>query len=107
MSEYWLDPAGRLWLVNLAIAFDYGEYPGYESDGSPYQELFRYGPISNGKHGKVTPELFTGNVLIYPSEFEGEWGDWPCCEMKFKSGVLKNYGITTNTERLSDYKQAI
>ena len=107
MSEYWLDPSGRLWLIDIGAAFDYGEYPDFESKGEPFEEIFRYGPIPNGKHGKVTPERFTGMVLIYPSQGIEDWGDQPCCELKFTAGVLQYYDITTNAERISEYQRKI
>jgi hypothetical protein len=99
MSQYWIDPAGRLWRVDYRDAFDFGEDPDWVDDGSPLGALFKHRFMPNGKHGRLVPHSLTDYVCIYPSQWEGEWEEWPTCRINFLKGVLQTYENITKSEQ--------
>ena len=103
MSTYWLDPGGRLWLIDTREAFDFGEDPNWVDDGKKISALFRYKFLPNGKHGKVTLHDITDYVCVYPARWDGEWKDWPTCRIHFIRGVLQGY---ENISKMDSYKSS-
>ena len=91
MTEYWLDPAGKLW------------YPSYigtntfeiiEEDDPRYSEkhkFLNYEWIPTGKHGKFVPHEITKYIEIYPEKWGGRWEDCPVLKIHFKRGILQDY----------------
>lgn len=103
MSQYWIDPAGRLWRVDYRDAFEFGEDPDWVDDGSKLGALFKYKFLPNGEHGKLVPQYLTDYVCIYPSQWEGEWKDWPTCRIHFSNGILQSHEDITKSEQYSSY----
>jgi hypothetical protein len=103
MSQYWIDPAGRLWLVDYRDAFDYKEDPDWVDDGNAFNELFRFRLMPNGNHGRLVPQTLTDYVCIYPSRWEGEWKDWPTCRIHFARGVVQTHENITKALQHPNY----
>lgn len=103
MSQYWIDPSGRLWRVDYRDAFDFGEDPNWEDDGRPVTALFKYKFLPNGKHGKLVPQYLTDYVCIYPARWDGEWEDWPTCRVHFVNGVIESYKEISKSEQYAYY----
>jgi hypothetical protein len=103
MSQYWIDPAGRLWRVDYRDAFEFGEDPDWVDDGSKFGALFQYKFLPNGKHGKLVPQYLTDYVCIYPSQWDGEWEDWPTCRIHFSNGVLQSHENITKRQQYPSY----
>ena len=99
MSNYWLDPSGKLWLIDCRDAFEFKEDPNWEDKGS-FSELFRFRFLPNGKRGKVTPYEITDYVRVYPAQWGGKWEDWPECRIHFHKGTLQSYENVTKSNRL-------
>jgi hypothetical protein len=95
MSQYWISPEGQLYLIDYSHTADFVELqegdPGYE----PEIKFLNFIWVPNGTHGKVRPWNITKYVVIYPSEWEGEWDDWPECRIHFKNGIVQDYQILT------------
>lgn len=103
MSTYWLDPAGKLWYVDFRDAYEFGEDPNWVDDGTKICGLWKYRFLPNGKHGKVVPHDLTDYVCVYPSQWEGDWKDWPTCRIHFSHGVLQSYENITKSEQFPGY----
>jgi len=91
MSNYWLSPAGQLYLMNYSGTHDL-EIIGKERE--EYREnmkFMNYRCVPNGTHGKVQPCNITDYVEVYPVKWEGDWEDWPRMRLHFKSGELFGY----------------
>jgi hypothetical protein len=82
LDLYWLDPSGRLWVIDEANTYDI-----LESD----QALLGLEWIPNGTHGKVKPCQISKTVVVYPQNYDGQWQDWPECALTFLHGKLQHY----------------
>lgn len=82
LELYWLDPSGRLWVVDEANTYDI-----LESDDA----LLGLEWVPNGTHGKVKPCTISKTVVVYPQNYDGRWEDWPECALTFLNGKLQHY----------------
>jgi hypothetical protein len=82
LDLYWLDPSGRLWVIDEANTYDI-----LESD----QALLGLEWVPNGTHGKVKPCQISKTVVVYPQNYDGQWQDWPECALTFLHGKLQHY----------------
>ena len=89
MSQYWLDPAGYLYLIDYS-----GTQTMHLNDdrdklyGIPLMEF-----KPNGNRGKVTPYLLTKYIEVYPSK----WNDTPLPRLRLnvKYGRIIEYDDIT------------
>ena len=95
MSQYWLDPAGYLYLVDYSGTQDY--YFKEERDELYRLPLMEIRP--NGTRGKVTPYLLTKYIEIYPSKWDGPWNEIPTLRLHLKYGRLMGYDDVTHGRR--------
>ena len=100
MTDYWLDPEGYLW---------YGDYTGtssmeiYEEGHPKYdpdKKFMNFDWIPTGQHGKYRVHAITKYVEIYPSQWKGQWEDWPRCRIHFKYGKVVEYETFPRNERV-------
>ena len=74
MSEYWIDPAGRLYEVDYSFTQDFtDDFTGY---------------MPNGCHGKVRPIYHTGVVEVYPAKWDCYYSPFPSCHLTFVDGII-------------------
>ena len=95
LSNFWLDPAGYLWV---------GNYVGtntleFIEEGDPrYDPKFKWANhewVPTGEHGKWRVHPLTKYVEVYPSQWSGKWEDWPRLRLHFKNGKLQDFTETT------------
>ena len=71
----------------------------------PLDEPNRWNPpfsyVPNGKHGKVSPVYLTDYVVVYPSQWEGDWKDWPECRIHLKLGKIQEFTDAKKGERFN------
>jgi hypothetical protein len=95
MTDYWLDPAGRLWCPYYRDTHTFEEIP---EDDERYNVKFgflNFEWIPTGKHGVYKAHEITKYIEIHPEGWKGEWEDWPRCRLHFRLGVLQDYEIYT------------
>jgi len=94
MTDYWLDPAGRLWCPHYRDTHDFVEIP---EDDERYSKIgfLNFEWIPTGKHGKYTPHEITKYIEVYPANWKGKWEDWPRLRLHFKYGILQEYTDVT------------
>jgi len=91
MSHYWLSPAGHLYVMSYRNTHT---FETIEKDDIEYKESMKflnYRWVPTGNHGRVQPYRITAYVEVYPSQWEGEWQDWPRLKLHFKDGKLMEY----------------
>jgi len=95
MSNYWIDPAGYLWVGDYAgtSTFEIIEKddPRYSSDKS----YLNYEWVPTGEHGKWQVHPITKYIEVYPDQWDGKWEDWPRLKIHFKYGKLQDFEVTT------------
>jgi hypothetical protein len=96
MADYWLDPAGYLYLVDYSHTADFVVVDEDDPDYDDTRKWKNFKWVSNGNHGKVKLHPITKYIEVYPSTWEGEWQDWPRCKIHFKYGRLVDYEVFTN-----------
>ena len=94
MTDYWLDPNGRLWCPHYKDTHTFEEIP---EDDERYDKrgFLNFEWIPTGKHGKYTPHLLTKYIEVYPSDWKGDWHEWPRLRLHFRCGMLQDYTDVT------------
>ena len=79
MRVFFLDPAAKLWQITCEGTHDF-----YESGGS---NQFKW--IPNGKHGKCSPFLYSGKILVATEKWDAYYAPYPKCSLLFRDGILE------------------
>jgi len=91
MTDYWLDPAGRLWCPQYHGTHTFEEIP---EDDERYNERFgflNFEWIPTGQHGRYQPFLLTKYIEIHVANLKGPCEDWPTLRLHFRHGVLQDF----------------
>ena len=91
MTDYWLDPAGKLWCPHYRDTHTFEEIP---EDDERYNERFgflNFEWIPTGKHGVYKPYDITKYIEIHPEGWKGKWEDWPRLLLHFRYGILQDH----------------
>ena len=91
MSQYWLDPAGYLYLIDYSYTADLKIYEPGDPEYNEERAWLNFEWIKNGNHGKVKLHPITKYVEVHPEGWEGPWEDCPRCKIHFKYGRLMDY----------------
>ena len=91
MTLYWLDPNGVLWRPDYRGTNTFEEIPETDPRYNKKMGFLNFEWVPTGHHGKFVHHPITKYVEIYPSQWEGEWDDWPRMKLHFKRGVLQDF----------------
>ena len=91
MSEYWIDPAGYLNLIDYGGTADFHIINEGDPDYNEKHGFMNFKWVSNGLHGKVRVHPITKYIEIYPSGWEGKWEDWPRLRLHFRYGKMQEF----------------
>jgi hypothetical protein len=91
MTDYWLDPAGRLWCPYYRDTHTFEEIPEDDERYSATHSFFNFEWIPTGKHGVYKPHEITKYIEIHPENWKGEWELWPVLRLHFRGGILQEY----------------
>ena len=91
MTDYWLDPAGRLWCPHYRDTHTFEEISEDDERYSDKHLFLNFEWIPTGKHGVYKPHEITKYIEIYPAEWKGEWEDWPRLRLHFRYGILQDF----------------
>jgi hypothetical protein len=100
MTDYWIDPAGRLWAPHYRDTHTFEEIKENNDRYNPDRKFLNFEWIPTGKHGKFVPHEITKYIEIYPEWWKGKWEDWPRLKLHFKRGRLIEYTEVTRSETL-------
>ena len=90
MTNYWLDPSGKLWCPHYRDTHTFGEIP--ENDERYDNRRFlNFEWIPTGVHGKFKLHEITKYINVYPATWKGDWHDCPTLRLHFKDGILQEY----------------
>ena len=95
MTDYWLDPAGKLWCPQYHGTHTFEEI---SEDDERYDEkrgFLNFEWIPTGVHGKFKLHEITKYIEIYPEGWKGKWEDWPRLRLHFRYGILQEYTDVT------------
>jgi hypothetical protein len=100
MSHYWIDPSGQLFVMDYRDTHDIIDtIPLPLDEPNWWNPPFSYVP--NGKHGKVSPVYLTDYVIVYPSQWDGDWAEWPECRIHLKLGKIQEFTDAKKGERFN------
>jgi hypothetical protein len=91
MTDYWLDPAGRLWCPKYHGTHTFEEIKEDDDRYNDKTRFLNFEWIPTGKHGKYTPHEITKYVEVYPANWKGKWEDWPRLRLHFRHGILQDH----------------
>ena len=91
MTDYWLDPAGKLWCPHYRDTHTFEEIPEDDERYSERLGFLNFEWIPTGQHGKYQPFLLTKYINVYHATWKGDWHDWPRLRLHFRDGILQEY----------------
>jgi hypothetical protein len=97
MTNFWIDPAGYLWCPDYRGT---NTFETIKEDDPRYSDkhlFLNFEWISTGQKGKYKVHPITKYISVYPSEWKGEWKEWPTLRLHFIQGKLQNYEDITGT----------
>jgi hypothetical protein len=95
MSNYWIDPAGYLWVGSYVGTHNFEVYEEDDPRYVPDIRWLNHEWVPTGEHGKWRVEPITKYIEVYPGEWDGKWEDWPRLRLHFKSGKLQDFEDVT------------
>jgi len=93
MTQFWLDPAGRLWCPSYRDTHTYETIPEDDDRYNDKVKFLNFEWIPTGKHGVYKTHEITKYVEIYPENFKGNWYDRPRLQLHFKKGILQEHTL--------------
>jgi len=95
MTDYWLDPAGKLWFPQYHGTHTFEEISEDDERYNEKRGFLNFEWIPTGVHGKFKLHEITKYIEIYPEWWKGDWHDWPRLRLHFKYGILQEYTDVT------------
>jgi len=77
MTNYWLDPSGKLWCPQYHGTHTFEEISKDDERYSDKHFFLNFEWIPTGVHGKFKLHEITKYIEIYPATWKGDWHDWP------------------------------
>jgi hypothetical protein len=93
MTDYWIDPAGRLWYPEYKDTHDFVYIDEGNPEYNPDKKFMNFKWVPTGKRGKVIHHKITKYIEIYPHQWKGAWEDWPTIRLHFVDGILKDFKV--------------
>jgi hypothetical protein len=97
MTNFWIDPAGYLWCPDYRGT---NTFETIKEDDPRYSDkhlFLNFEWIPTGQKGKYKVHPITKYISVYPSEWKGEWKEWPTLRLHFIQGKLQDYEDITGT----------
>lgn len=91
MSQYWLSPAGHLYLMSYRNTHTFEIIEEGDIEYKESMKFLNYRWVPTGLHGRVEPYRITAYVEIYPGQWDGGWEEWPRMRLHFREGKLVEY----------------
>lgn len=95
MTDYWIDPTGRLWYSSYADTHDLTVIEENDPEYNHKMLWTNYRNTRTGKHGSVKTHKITKYIKIYLEQWSGGWHDWPTLRLHFRNGILLDYSDIT------------
>ena len=97
MTDFWLDPAGRLWCPQYHGTHTFEEISKDDERYSDKHLFLNFEWIPTGQKGKYKVHPITKYISVYPAEWKGEWEKWPTLRLHFIRGKLQDFEDITGT----------
>ena len=96
MSDYWLDPAGRLFEIDYSGTQDFIEYGKDDPRYNSLKEYLNFVWVPNGNRGRIKPIYITKIILVYPAVWDCKYAPFPRCRVRFDNGIIQEFWDETN-----------
>jgi hypothetical protein len=97
MRHYWIDPLGRLFLINDSQTADFVEIKEGDKEYDSKHLWCNFVWVPNGNHGKVQPVYHYGVVEVYPAVWDCKYSSYPSCKIFFRYGIIEE--VVHDTQR--------
>ena len=97
LTTYWLDPKGVLWYPDYKGTNTFEVISEDDPRYNPKHLFLNYEWIPTGQKGKIRVCEITKYVTVYPSNWKGDYNEWPEVKLHFRRGVLQDYEHTTKS----------
>ena len=91
MTDFWLDPAGRLWCPQYHGTHTFEEISKDDERYSDKHLFLNFEWISTGQRGKYRVHPITKYISVYPAEWKGDYDVWPTLRLHFIRGKLQDF----------------
>ena len=91
MTDYWLDPAGRLWCPQYHGTHTFEEITKDDDRYSERLGFLNFEWIPTGVHGKYKAHEITKYIEIHLANWKGEYEEWPRLRLHFRYGILQEH----------------
>ena len=91
MSQYWISPDGVLYNIDYSHTSDFVIINEGNEDYEETHKWRNFKWVPNGNHGKIRPWIITKYIEVYPSNWKGNYDDWPRLKLHFRYGKLQDY----------------
>jgi hypothetical protein len=91
MTHYYLDKSGLLWYPDYTGTSTFEEIPEDDVRYSNKHLFLNFEWVSTGQRGKYKVHQITKYISVHPSEWKGEWSQWPTLRLHFIQGKLQDY----------------
>lgn len=97
MSEYWIDPEGKLYLIDYSGTQDMVDNP--DEDRGEISLPWTW--IRNGNHGRVRPVYLSKTIDVYPTQWDCKYAPYPTLRICFRHGKI-DWVENVTSERLGE-----
>ena len=91
MTNYWLDPSGKLWYPSYVGTNTFEEITKDDERYSDKHLFLNFEWISTGQRGKYRVHPITKYVEVYIPEWKGDYDAWPRCRLHLIQGKLQDF----------------
>lgn len=91
MSDYWLDPKGRLWVSTYTDTHTLDMIKEEDPEYNPKLSFLNFKWIPTGKHGKLVHWKITKYIEVYPLDWKGKYEHQPRMRLHFRDGILQDF----------------
>ena len=101
MTNYWLDPSGKLWYPSYVGTNTFEEISKDDERYSDKHLFLNFEWISTGQRGKYRVHPITKYVEVYLATWKGDYDVWPTLRLHFIRGKLQDFENITK-ERINN-----
>lgn len=98
MTNYWLDPSGRLWCPSYIGTHTFEEISKDDERYNDKARFLNFEWIPTGAHGRYHVHPITKYIVVYPAEWGESWESWPRCRIHLVNGKVQDFTVISRSK---------